>query len=174
MTEFKEFMESIESKSDATKKQYRIQYNKLLKLTEKPIAETSEKKIIELLNDIENKNNSQALLNIALLVRKLNKLSVKQLEDKRDKDKKKIFTAIKEKNTDLRENLPDYKEITEYTDYLFEKSEYTDFIINWLLINIQVRNQDLDFTIVTRKKDANDKEKNYMWVQPNKNCYTRW
>ena len=68
MTEFKEFMESIESKSDATKKQYRIQYNKLLKLTEKPIAETSEKKIIELLDDIENKNNSQALLNIALLV----------------------------------------------------------------------------------------------------------
>jgi hypothetical protein len=173
MAEFKQFMESIENKSDATKKQYRIQYNKLLKLTEKPIAETSEKKIIELLNDIENKNNSQALLNIALLVRKLNKLSVKQLEEKREKDKKKIFTAIKEKNTDLRENLPDYKEITEYTDYLFEKSEYTDFIINWLLINIQVRNQDLDFTIVTRKKDANNKEKNYMWVQPNKLTYIR-
>jgi hypothetical protein len=173
MAEFKQFMESIENKSDATKKQYRIQYNKLLKLTEKPIAETSEKKIIELLNDIENKNNSQALLNIALLVRKLNKLSVKQLEEKREKDKKKIFTAIKEKNVDLRENLPDYNEIVEYTDYLFEKSEYTDFIINWLLINIQVRNQDLDFTIVTRKKDANDKEKNYMWVQPNKLTYIR-
>jgi hypothetical protein len=173
MTEFKEFMESIESKSDATKKQYRIQYNKLLKLTEKPIAETSEKKIIELLDTIENKNNSQALLNIALLVRKLNKLSVKQLEDKREKDKKKIFTAIKEKNIDLKDNLPDYKEIVEYTDYLFEKSEYTDFIINWLLINIQVRNQDLDFTIVTRKKDANDKNKNYMWVQPNKLTYIR-
>ena len=173
MAEFKKFMESIENKSDATKKQYRIQYNKLLKLTEKPIAETSEKKIIELLNEIENKNNSQALLNIALLVRKLDGLSVKQLEEKREKDKKKIFTAIKEKNVDLRENLPDYKEITEYTDYLFEKNEFTDYIINWLLINIQVRNQDLDFTIVTRKKDANDKEKNYMWVQPNKLTYIR-
>lgn len=173
MTEFKEFMESIESKSDATKKQYRIQYNKLLKLTEKPISETSEKKIIQLLDDIENKNNSQALLNVALLVRKLNKLSVKQLEDKREKDKKKIFAAIKEKNVDLRENLPDYIEIVEYTDYLFEKSEYTDFIINWLLINIQVRNQDLDFTIITRKKDANDTNKNYMWVQPNKLTYIR-
>ena len=173
MGEFEQFMESIENKSDATKKQYRIQYNKLLKLTEKPIAETSEKKIIELLNEIENKNNSQALLNIALLVRKLDGLSVKQLEEKREKDKKKIFTAIKEKNVDLRENLPDYKEITEYTDYLFEKNEFTDYIINWLLINIQVRNQDLDFTIVTRKKDANDNEKNYMWVQPNKLTYIR-
>ena len=128
MAEFKRFMDSIENKSDATKKQYRIQYNKLLKLTEKPIAETSEKKIIELLNEIENKNNSQALLNIALLVRKLDGLSVKQLEEKREKDKKKIFTAIKEKNVDLRENLPDYKEITEYTDYLFEKNEFTELI----------------------------------------------
>ena len=51
MTEFHKFMSSIESKSDATKKQSRIQYNKLLKLTEKPIQETSEKKIIELLDD---------------------------------------------------------------------------------------------------------------------------
>ena len=57
--------------------------------------------------------------------------------------------------------------------YFFEKNEFTDYIINWLLINIQVRNQDLDFTIVTRKKDANDKEKNYMWVQPNKLTYIR-
>ena len=88
MAEFKQFMDSISNKSDATKKQYRIQYNKLLKLTEKPIAETSEKKIIELLNEIENKNNSQALLNIALLVRKLNGLIVKRLEEKRERDKK--------------------------------------------------------------------------------------
>jgi len=173
MAEFQNFMESIEEKSDATKKQYRIQYNKLLKLTGKPIAETSEKKIIEILNEIENKNNSQALLNIALLVRKLNKLSVTQLEDKRNKDKKQIFTAIKEKNVVLKENLPDYKEIEEYTDYLFEKDEWTDFIINWLLINIQVRNQDLDFTLVLRKKDANDTTKNYMWVQPKKLTYIR-
>ena len=173
MAEFQKFMESIENKSDATKKQYRIQYNKLFKLTEKPIAETSEKKIIEILNEIENKNNSQALLNIALLVRKLNGLSVKQLEDKREKDKKQIFTAIKEKNVVLKENLPEYKEIEEYTDYLYDKGEWTDFIINWLLINIQVRNQDLDFSIVTRKKDANDNSKNYMWVQPNKLTYIR-
>lgn len=173
MAEFKEFMESIENKSDATKKQYRIQYNKLFKLTEKPIAETSQKKIMEILDEMNNKNNEQALLNIALLVRKLNKLSITDLEKRREDNKKKIFTAIKEKNVDLRENLPDYKEIVEYTDYLFEKNEYTDFIINWLLINIQVRNQDLNFTIVTRKKDANDNEKNYMWVQPKKLTYIR-
>ncbi len=44
MAEYQKFMDSIKDKSDSTKKQYRIQYNKLFKLTEKPIGETSEKK----------------------------------------------------------------------------------------------------------------------------------
>jgi len=173
MAEYEKFMNSIKDKSDATKKQYRIQYNKLFKLVGKPVAETSEKKIIDLLDEIKNKNNSQALLNIALLVRKLNKLSVKQLEEKREKDKKKIFTAIKEKNVELRENLPTYNDIVEYMNYLFEQNQWTDYIINYLLIYFQVRNQDLDFEIVTKKRDTNDTDKNYMWFQPKKLTYIR-
>lgn len=173
MAEFKEFMESIENKSDATKKQYRIQYNKLFKLTEKPIAETSQKKILEILDKMNNRNNEQALLNIALLVRKLNKLSVVDLEKRREDNKKNINTAIKEKNAELKERLPAYDNLIEYMDYLFEKDEWTDYIINYLLIHLQVRNQDLDFDIVKRKKDANDKNKNYMWLQQNKITYIR-
>jgi len=168
MAEYDKFMNSIKEKSDATKKQYKIQYNKLFKLTGKPIGETSEKKIIELLDEIENKNNSQALLNIALLVRKMEGLSVTQLEKRRKQDKDKIFQAIKEKNVELKDNLPSYKDIVEYMDYLYEKGEWTDFIINYLLINLQVRNQDLDFEIVSRKRDASDKDKNYMWLQNSK------
>jgi len=168
MAEYDKFMNSIKEKSDATKKQYKIQYNKLFKLIGKPIGETSEKKIIELLDEIENKNNSQALLNIALLVRKMEGLSVAQLEKRRKQDKDKIFQAIKEKNVELKENLPSYKDIVEYMDYLYEKNEWTDFIINYLLINLQVRNQDLDFTIISKKRDATDKNKNYMWLQNSK------
>ena len=168
MAEYEKFMNSIKEKSDATKKQYRIQYNKLFKLTEKPIAETSEKKIIEILNEIDNKNNSQALLNIALLIRKGEGLSVTQLEKKRKQDKDKLIESVKEKNVELRENLPTYNEIVEYMDYLYDKGEWTDYIINYLLINFQVRNQDLDFTIVSRKKDATDPKTNYMWLQNTK------
>jgi len=168
MAEYEKFMNSIKEKSDATKKQYRIQYNKLFKLTEKPIAETSEKKIIEILNEIDNKNNSQALLNIALLIRKGEGLSVTQLEKKRKQDKDKLIESVKEKNVELRENLPTYNEIVEYMNYLYDKGEWTDYIINYLLINLQVRNQDLDFTIVSRKKDATDPKTNYMWLQNTK------
>ena len=55
MSEYDKFMDTIKNKSDSTKKQYRLQYNKLFKLTGKPIEETSEKKIIELLDEIDNK-----------------------------------------------------------------------------------------------------------------------
>ena len=168
MAEYDKFMNSIKEKSDATKKQYRIQYNKLFQLTNKPIAESSEKKIIEILDSMGNKNNSQALLNIALLVRKMEGLSVDQLLARRKKDKDKLIQDVKQKNVELRENLPSYNDIVEYMDYLYEKGEWTDFIINYLLINLQVRNQDLDFEIVSRKRDTSDKDKNYMWLQTTK------
>lgn len=168
MAEYEKFMNSIKEKSDATKKQYRIQYNKLFKLTEKPIGETSEKKIIEILDNIENKNNSQALLNIAFLIRKEEGLSVAQLEKRRKQDKDKLIDDVKKKNVELKDNLPSYNDIVEYMDYLYDKGEWTDYIINYLLINLQVRNQDLDFTIVSRKKDATDNNKNYMWLQNTK------
>jgi hypothetical protein len=168
MAEYEKFMNSIKEKSDSTKKQYRIQYNKLFKLTEKPIGETSEKKIIEILDNIENKNNSQALLNIAFLIRKMEGLSVALLEKRRKQDKKNLNESVKEKNVNLKENLPSYSDIVEYMDYLYDKGEWTDYIINYLLINLQVRNQDLDFTIVSRKKDATDSKTNYMWLQNSK------
>ena len=168
MAEYQKFMDSIKEKSDSTKKQYRIQYNKLFKLTEKPIRETSEKKIIEILNEIDNKNNSQALLNIAFLIRKMEGLSVVQLEKRRKQDKNNLIESVKEKNVELKDNLPSYSDIVEYMNYLYDKSEWTDYIINYLLINLQVRNQDLDFTIVSRKKDATDNNKNYMWLQNTK------
>jgi len=169
MAEYEQFMNSLQNKSDATKKQYRIQYNKLYNLLDKPIAETSEKKIIELLNTIDNKNNSQALLNIALLIRKNNGLSVTLLEKKRKDDKEKLIEAVKEKNIELKDTLPSYEDLVDYMDYLYEKNEWTDYIINYLLINLQVRNQDLDFKIVTRKRDATDSKINYMWLQATKN-----
>jgi len=171
--EFEKFMLSTKDKSAATQKQYRIQYNKLYKLLDKPIAETSEKKILEIVEEQENKNNQQAILNIGLLVRKLEGLSVKKLEDFREKLKVKINESIKKKNIELKETLPSYDDLIQYTEMLWDNNEWTDYIINYLLIYYQVRNEDLDFSIVKRKKDANDPDKNYMWLQSGKVTYIR-
>jgi hypothetical protein len=171
--EFDKFMNSVKDKSPATQKQYRIQYNKLYKLLDKPINETSEKKILETVEEQENKNNQQAILNIGLLVRKLYGLSVKKLEEFREKLKVKLNEQIKKKNVELKETLPSYDDLIQYTEMLWENSEWTDYIINYLLIYYQVRNEDLDFSIVKRKKDANDPDKNYMWLQSGKVTYIR-
>ncbi len=171
--EFDKFMESVKDKSAATQKQYRIQYNKLYKLLDKPITETSEKKILEVVEEQENKNNQQAILNIGFLVRRGEGLSVKKLEDYREKLKVKINESVKKKNIELKETLPSYDDLIQYTEMLWENNEWTDYIINYLLIYYQVRNEDLDFIIVKRKKDANDPNKNYMWLQSNKVTYIR-
>jgi hypothetical protein len=173
MAEYNKFMKSIEDKSTATQKQYRIQYNKLYKLLDKPIAEASEKKILETVIEQENMNNQQAILNIGFLVRKAEGLSVKKLEEYRENLKLKINEQIKKKNVELKETLPSYDDLIQYTEMLWENSEWTDYIINFLLIYYQVRNEDLDFSIVKRKKDANDPEKNYMWLQSGKVTYIR-
>lgn len=173
MSEFEKFMESKSDKSEATKKQYRIQYNKLFKLAGKPIAETSEKKLMDIINDNPNNNNKQALLNIAILVRRMEKYSTTKLEELQKKLKEAINTDVKIKNEELKETLPRYQELVDYTDYLWDKGEWTDYVINYLLLNYQVRNQDLDFDIIKRKKDAADPEKNYMWLSPKKVTYIR-
>jgi len=171
--EYDKFMESVKDKSQATQKQYRIQYNKLYKLLDKPVNETSENKILEIVKEQSNVNNQQALLNIGLVVRKLYGLSVKKLEEFREKLKLKINESIKKKNIELKETLPSYDDLIQYTEMLWENSEWTDYIINYLLIHYQVRNEDLDFQIIKRKKDANDTTKNYMWLQSGKVTYIR-
>jgi len=171
--EYDKFMESVKDKSQATQKQYRIQYNKLYKLLDKPVNETSENKILEIVKEQSNVNNQQALLNIGLAVRKLYGLSVKKLEEFREKLKLKINESIKKKNIELKETLPSYDDLIQYTEMLWENSEWTDYIINYLLIHYQVRNEDLDFQIIKRKKDANDPDKNYMWLQSGKVTYIR-
>jgi len=171
--EYDKFMESVKDKSQATQKQYRIQYNKLYKLLDKPVNETSENKILEIVKEQSNVNNQQALLNIGLVVRKLYGLSVKKLEEFREKLKLKINESIKKKNIELKETLPSYDDLIQYTEMLWENSEWTDYIINYLLIHYQVRNEDLDFQIIKRKKDANDPDKNYMWLQSGKVTYIR-
>jgi hypothetical protein len=173
MSELEKLIESVADKSVNTQKSYKTQYNKLHKLLGKDVNETSEKKLIEVVLEQPNNNQKQALINIGILIRRLYKLSTTKLEALREKLKENLKTDVKEKNAVLKDTLPSYSELVEYTDYLWEKMEWKDYIINYLLINYQVRNQDLVFDIVNKKRDTKDTDKNYMWITPKKVVYTR-
>ena len=80
---------------------------------------------------------------------------------------------VQAKNVALQSSLPSYEKIQEYTDMLYDTGRWTDFVINYLLINYQVRNQDLVFDIVRFKRDTQDTDRNFMWVSNKKVVYTR-
>ena len=175
MTELAELIKSVSDKSVNTQKAYKTQYTKLRTLLGKDVSEASEKKIIETVLEQPNNNQKQALINIGILIRRLpiNKNSTDKLEKLREKLKGDLKVDVKEKNAVLKDTLPSYEELVEYTEYLWDKSEWTDYIINYLLLNYQVRNEDLVFGIVDKKRLTKDKDKNYMWLSPKKVVYTR-
>ena len=173
MTEVEEFVKSLEGKSTNTIKAYKTQYKKLHDLLGKDIKDTSQKTIIETINDIDNSNSRQALLNIGILIRTNNKLSVDELLPFRDKVKKDIRDAIKANNVKLQDNLPTYNDLLEYLDNLKKGEFWRDYIINYLLIYYNVRNEDLLFKIVERKRDTTDTNFNYIWLSPRKAVYIR-
>jgi len=174
--ELTEFLESLEGKTKKTIMTYKTQYNKLasgLHTTE--VTSVSEKKVIELIKQYPNPNNQQALYNVAILLRKMKKLPYSILTKERDKNILIVKEHTRQKNKQLETQLPTLNDLLEYTDDLFDNGKYTDFIINYLLLNYQVRNKDLNFTITNRKKHMTDIHKNYIWfdVKTKKAVYLR-
>ena len=165
MSELERLLKSVEGKSENTIKAYKLQYKKLSNLLDKDVGEASQDKILDVVKQHENNNGKQALLNIAILVRRLDGKSVAELEKMREKLKGAIKTDIQKKNVNLSSSLPSYQDIVDYTESLYDKSDWTNYIINYLLLNYNVRNKDLLFDIVRRKKyTKEDKTKNYIWL----------
>ena len=162
MAEFKNFMDTLHGKSDHTNRAYKTQYTKLRNLLQHDVADVSQKKVIDIISEQSNPNQQQALINIAVLVRRMNKLPTKDLEAKREANKKEVVKQVKQVNETL--VLPTLNDLEEYLEYLYANNQWTDYIINYLLLEYQVRNKDVNFTITTRKKDMTDKNKNYIWL----------
>ena len=171
--EYKKFMLSVSARSLNTIKSYKTQYKKLYNLVVTPeIHSNSEKTLIAIAEDQPNANSQQAIINTSLLVRRLYELPVERLLKFRDRNKVKLQDHVKEANKYL-SNLPTLKDLQEFTDHLYDTKEYLDFAINFLLLEYNVRNADLAIELVTKKGNASDKTKNYLWVSPKKIVYIR-
>jgi len=171
MAELINFKEFIKDKSANTIKSYIQQYNKLKKIVdaemeqEIEIQNISEKNILQFVSDENNLNSQQALLNIAIMIRKMNKSPTSKLEKKRDENKEKLKGFVKEKNQKLKDDgLPSYQDLLDYLEFLYDSKRWTDFIINYLLIYYHTRNEDVNFELVPFKRDTKEnKNINYLW-----------
>ena len=163
MAELTEFKEFIKDKSANTIKSYIQQYNKLKKIVDKEMEQSidiqniSEKNILEFASQESNLNSQQALINIAIMVRKMNKSPTSKLEKQRDENKEKLKGHVKEKNEKLKsDGLPSYNDLLDYLAFLYESERWTDFIINYLLIYFHTRNEDVNFELVPFKRDTKE------------------
>ena len=173
MAELTEFKEFIKDKSANTIKSYIQQYNKLKKIVDAQMEQTidiqniSEKNILEFVIEEGNLNSQQALLNIAILIRKMQKppQPTTKLMKQRDENKEKLKGHVKEKNEKLKsDGLPSYNDLLDYLAFLYESERWTDFIINYLLIYFHTRNEDVNFELVPFKRDTKEnKNINYLW-----------
>ena len=172
-TEYDKFFESVKDKSANTIRAYKAQYKKLMGLiVTQAIHQNSEKTLIAIVLEQSNPNSQQALLNAGILIRKLYELPVDKMIKFRDRNKDKLKENVKEANKYL-SNLPTLKDLEEFTEHLYDNKEYLDYAINFLLLEYNVRNADLALEIVSTKRDANDKNKNYLWLTHNKVTYFR-
>ena len=174
-TEREKFITHISDKSPATIKTYTQQYNKIVeKELGKEVSKTPFKEIKDLLLSQKTTNTMQQRLNIFLLVAKMNEdveLETK-LKDIRTKNAEKINEENKEKNKELAQNLPKYSELIEYTEDLFNKKNWIGYVINRLLLDYNVRNEDIDL-IITRNKNEINNEDNFILVSPRAITYIR-
>jgi len=171
MSELIEFTEFIKDKSANTIKSYKQQYNKLKKIVDAEMEQSidiqniSEKNILEFVTGEANLNSQQALLNIAIMIRKMKKSPTSKLQKQRDENKEKLKGFVKEKNEKLKsDGLPSYQDLLDYLSFLYDSKRWTDFIINYLLIYYHTRNSDVNFELVPFKRDIKaNPDMNYLW-----------
>jgi hypothetical protein len=164
MAEFKKFEASFANKSKTTQGVYISSYKKLRDLLDDvDIASVSQKKVIEVVEQLDNRNSQQALINIAYLIRKKDELGILELEEFRKKNEILIRDKKFKTNASLSTTLPSYTALVDFTNNLLETKKYIQYILNYLLLYYQVRNADLDLHFVLYKKDTKDKTKNYLW-----------
>jgi hypothetical protein len=164
MAEFTKFQASFANKSKITQGVYTSNYKKLRDLLgDVDIASVSQSRVIEVVEQLDNRNSQQALINIAYLIRKKEELGILELEAFRTKNSILIGDKIYKTNASLSTTLPSYDTLVEFVNKLLEDKKYIQYILNYLLLYYQVRNADLDLHFVLYKKDTKDKTKNYLW-----------
>ena len=164
-----EWLDYIEAQkvSPKTVKAYTINYNKLIDGLDKSVTKSTQRDILELIDELTDvPNTASALMNVAIQVRRFYDASVDKLVNARERMKIKIDERRDIINKGKLEDLPSFQDLKRHINNLYSEQKYRDFLINWLLLNYNTRNQDLQLSIVSSKKEANDLTKNYLVLRP--------
>lgn len=171
--ELDKYVESMHDKSKNTVKTYISNYRRLHNHFKLDIVDIPIPELLAYIAEQESGNTKNGFITVAIQLRRLANMDVSALIDYRESVKSVLDHTNKKKNEELQETLPSYGDLIVYTEKLFETGEYESFIINYLLINYNTRNLDLDMEIVTQLDDALDENTNYLVILPGSILYIR-
>ncbi len=155
--EFESYLSSLEKPlAEKSAKMYLNQYKQIVKKVKKDLTDLSVSDIKKYLNDIPNMNTRKNHLNIFIMLKKQQPEDYAELYELRSTLKEGIQKALQERNVDLCETLPDYKEVSDFA----KKQTGRAYLVNYILLNYGVRSQDLDTTITNQ--EINDKKNNFL------------
>jgi len=113
-------------------------------------------------------NTQKALLNLIIMIReKLYLYEVKDLRNYRDTIQN-LITTQKKINNEEEIALPSFEELHTHLEQLFNRKQFKDYIVMYLLLNYYTRNQDLDLLFVEKKGEMTDPDANYIWYNQKK------
>ena len=170
-TELTDMISMFSTLTPATLTNYKNTYKRLRKLTGVPLGELSDKQLIKFISDADVSVGAK----ITLLITATN-IFVSQSRDvvPLQRYRKILNESLKDANaTKAGENdLPPMSELIKFTNELYKKKKYRDFVINYLMITFGVRNMDLNLLISASRKLVVDDE-NYLIVGKKSISYIR-
>ena len=144
-----------------TKKTYLSSFLKLKKFFPSNDIHTIEN--LDLINtiigNISNRHSQHQLLNIAIRLKRIYDKNIDSLLNYRDKQlKPDIKNHVIAKNTAIAPGFPTYETIKDWIDALSDKACWRQYIINYILWNLNCRNLDLHcrFARTNKKLDPNE------------------
>lgn len=158
--------------TEKTKEGYINLYRRLIssELFDYPINYTSEVNIIKILNTFDK--SKLPLLNVCIILKKHFNKSTSKLERYRQQQSIKQLEIKKVENYETIKDLPTVNTLNNHMNEMFGARNSEGHVVNWLLINLNVRNMDMVLTI-TRDKKPLDNTKNYLIIRSKDVLYIR-
>ena len=162
--------------SKNTVKTYKQAYKKLVDiLATNNVADLDNKEIIDLIDEQENYGTINLLLTIVLMIKYDNDKEIDDIKKHRDLIRMEMRDSRWKKKEEKLDTLPPIKSLTKYLNRLYSNNEYQSYIINYLLINYNVRNLDLDLIVTDDMKEYHNLGKkgdeNVLFVGKNNAVY---
>ena len=162
--------------SKNTVKTYKQAYKKLVDiLATNNVADLDNKEIIDLIDEQENYGTINLLLTIVMMIKYDNDKEIDDIKKHRDLIRMEMRDSRWKKKEEKLDTLPPIKSLTKYLNRLYSNNEYQSYIINYLLINYNVRNLDLDLIVTDDMKEYHNLGKkgdeNVLFVGKNNAVY---